>query len=778
MMKCRTYDGLRGAAWMTATLLAVGLLTAGMTACGGGSASSTTNNPPPPSITVALTPSAAQALDQGQTLSITATVSNDSSNKGVTWSVSGGGTLSNQTAAAVTYTAPASVTGATTATVTATSAASSSATAALTITVNPPPAVTTTTLTAATVGTAYSATLAATGGAGALSWALSQGTLPQGLSLSTAGVLAGTPTAAGKSSFSVTVTDAAKTTSAAAALTLTVNAAAPVALAITTTSLPSATAGSAYSTTLAATGGTTPYTWSLASGSTLPAGLALSAAGVISGSPTASGTSNFTVQVADAESPMVTKTQALALTVNAAGAASNDAEFKGQYAFLVADTSTGAEAALAASVTADGKGDITGGEYDLNGDVNAETKVPVAGGTYTVNADNRGTLTFSDAAGHSYTFAIALGNVTSGVATQGGMIETDRAYLMTGRILLQDATAFSLTALSGPFAFDLRGGPAQTFAEAGSFTAASGAISSGLLDANDNGTSAANQAFTGTLGAVDASGRGTAAITVGGTTSTLAFYTVSANMALLFGTNPTSAPAEFGEVDRQSGGPFSAASLSGNMVLVTQSATGVPSPHASIGIITADGVSAISGVLDTNDGGNIQLSQSFTGLTYAVTSAANGRFTLSGSGVHTQAGYLISPDNAFMVDIGGGPSNARLYAQSAGPFLESSLSGLFTESTEPMFAAPVAPPQGVSPYGIESGELSFDGVSALSGTVDEADAAGPSSSAVSDSYTVGSNGRVTVGDGSVVFYIIAPTHVVALLIIANDPNPVIYDAWK
>jgi hypothetical protein len=50
---------------------------------------------------------------------------------------------------------------------------------------------------------------------------------------------------------------------------------------------------------LAATGGTTPYTWSLSSG-TLPAGLTLSAAGVISGTPTTPGTYTITVKVTDA----------------------------------------------------------------------------------------------------------------------------------------------------------------------------------------------------------------------------------------------------------------------------------------------------------------------------------------------------------------------------------------------------------------------------------------------------------------------------------------------
>ena len=72
---------------------------------------------------------------------------------------------------------------------------------------------------------------------------------------------------------------------------------APADLVITTTTLPGGTVGTAYSQTLAATGGITPYSWSISSG-TLPAGLSIgSSTGLISGTPTTPGTSNFTVRV-------------------------------------------------------------------------------------------------------------------------------------------------------------------------------------------------------------------------------------------------------------------------------------------------------------------------------------------------------------------------------------------------------------------------------------------------------------------------------------------------
>ena len=79
-------------------------------------------------------------------------------------------------------------------------------------------------------------------------------------------------------------------------------------LTITTNSpLPPGTVGTSYSQTLGASGGTPPYTWSVSSGS-LPAGLALGASnGTISGTPSAGGSSTFTVRVSDTAAVSVTK---------------------------------------------------------------------------------------------------------------------------------------------------------------------------------------------------------------------------------------------------------------------------------------------------------------------------------------------------------------------------------------------------------------------------------------------------------------------------------------
>ena len=161
----------------------------------------------------------------------------------------------------------------------------------------------------AIVGTAYAQALLATGGGGAITWSLLNGALPAGISLSSAGVLTGTPTVAALSSFTVLATSGLAT--AAQALTLSVLAVPTPPVVITSTTLPGGTANTFYTQTLAATGGTGSYTWAVSSGN-LPNGLTLSSAGVLSGTPTSVATTNFTVQVT---SGGATATQALSVTI-------------------------------------------------------------------------------------------------------------------------------------------------------------------------------------------------------------------------------------------------------------------------------------------------------------------------------------------------------------------------------------------------------------------------------------------------------------------------------
>ena len=183
---------------------------------------------------------------------------------------------------------------------------------AYTLTVDPAITLSPTTLPVATVGNAVDDKLTAKGGSGAdYTFALASGSsLPSGLTLSTAGVITGTPAQSGKDTFTIVATDSIGAT-ASRAYTLTVD----PAITLSPTTLPVATVGDAVDDKLTAKGGSgADYTFALASGSSLPSGLKLSSSGVITGKPTRSGKFTFTIVVTDGTGATVR--QAYSLTVD------------------------------------------------------------------------------------------------------------------------------------------------------------------------------------------------------------------------------------------------------------------------------------------------------------------------------------------------------------------------------------------------------------------------------------------------------------------------------
>jgi len=154
-----------------------------------------------------------------------------------------------------------------------------------------------------TVAVAYSQTIAGSGGTAPYSFTVTSGTLPTGLTLTTAGVLAGTPTAAGTSTFTIRGTDA-NGCSASVAYTIIV-AAAPIpppvcpAITLSPATLPNGVVAAASSQAIAGSGGTAPYSFGVTAGA-LPAGLTLTSAGVLAGTPTTAGAATFTIRATDA----------------------------------------------------------------------------------------------------------------------------------------------------------------------------------------------------------------------------------------------------------------------------------------------------------------------------------------------------------------------------------------------------------------------------------------------------------------------------------------------
>jgi Glycosyl hydrolases family 18/Concanavalin A-like lectin/glucanases superfamily/Bacterial Ig domain/Putative Ig domain len=198
------------------------------------------------------------------------------------------------------------------------------------------PTVTSSSLPAGTVGSAYSATLTATG-ATSIGWSLSAGSLPTGLSLnSSTGAITGTPTTAATSNFTVQATNTANNLSSTKALSITINAGSPSGTSpvISTSSLPAGTVGSAYSQTLTATG-STPITWGPATIS-LPAGLSWNAStATISGTPTAAASGTYTFTATNA---FGTATKAFSLVING----STPPASSGPFAYWKLDDGSGA----------------------------------------------------------------------------------------------------------------------------------------------------------------------------------------------------------------------------------------------------------------------------------------------------------------------------------------------------------------------------------------------------------------------------------------------------
>lgn len=264
----------------------------------------------PPRVTTTSLPTAAQAFPYHETLAKVGGAG--------TWSIASGFLPFGMTLGASTGVISGTPTAIETATFTVRFAESATRltdtqTLSIKVVASSPPSINTQTLQDATKRSPYSAQLVKTGATG--TWSLLSGTLPTGLALNkSTGEIAGTPIlkTSSPASFTVKFTETGSGLTDTQPLTLTVLSNPPV---VTTAALPNAKQGQAYSTQLAATPGRTG-SWSLDAGP-LPAGITLSQAGVLSGTPTVNGSFPLTVRFTENDIDAEAATKALTLTVNA-----------------------------------------------------------------------------------------------------------------------------------------------------------------------------------------------------------------------------------------------------------------------------------------------------------------------------------------------------------------------------------------------------------------------------------------------------------------------------
>ena len=166
----------------------------------------------------------------------------------------------------------------------------------------------------ATIDTPYSAGIIVSGGQTPYTWAITAGSLPQGLNAGNSDTLhiTGTPEESGEFTFTVEVTDnSSPQLTIEKSYTLTVN---HDTLAIVTDELRNARVDVKYEFWMQAGGGTEPYSWKRIRGQ-FPPGIDINAAGMLNGTPTEDGSFTFTLEVKDSSVPQQRQSMEFTLIV-------------------------------------------------------------------------------------------------------------------------------------------------------------------------------------------------------------------------------------------------------------------------------------------------------------------------------------------------------------------------------------------------------------------------------------------------------------------------------
>lgn len=505
------------------------------------------------------------------------------------------------------------------------------------------------------------------------------------------------------------------------------------------------------------------------------------------------------------------------ITASANGVTSNGvglavtAPLNGTYAFLVQgfDDATGDQVDIIGSFVTDGAGNITSGVEDINGPPGGTGAFPIAlpaeltfTGTYSrgTASENPGLMTLTNSGGFSNQFTFSTGTISSGVPTVGRMTEWDDSsgsgsQRASGSFFLQNTSAFALSSLSGPYAFQFFGQKAAAgswYVSTGAFTAdGNGNLNPGEMDINipSSGGWQHIPSFTGTLAANPTTTTDTT--TFGQLLATFSsgqtgyVYIVSPTQALFMeGDNESASGLEAGQILAQSTPPFANASLNGATVEYEQGLGSTAGrSYAAAGLIAfGSGTANFSRDIDdsgTLDGGTTTPqteSATFPGV------AADGRAVLTGS-PESAVVYLVSPNQGFLMSTTSSATMGFFQPQS-GPFSAGTINGnYFGGSVAATTQTTLSYMQGGSTKSVgtpvvNDGELSSPGNGGASLLLDLSFNGGALNSlhrSVPSAFTitVSANGRAVDNASSAdIYYLIGPTSFLMLNPAAAGPSPV------
>jgi hypothetical protein len=495
-----------------------------------------------------------------------------------------------------------------------------------------------------------------------------------------------------------------------------------------------------------------------------------------------------------------------AITASAGGITSGGvglavtAPLSGQYAFLAQgfDDASGDQVAIIGSFVTDGMGNITSGVEDINGPPGGVGAFPgitlpaelTFTGTYTTGTgtESPGLMIFNNSAGFSNEFTFSTGTLSAGVPTVGRMTEWDdssgsNSQRAAGSFYLQNTSAFALSSISGPYAFQFFGQQAALgywYVATGTFTAdGNGNLNPGEMDINvpSNGGMQNVPSFTAAL--VTNAGTPTDTTTFGQFILTLStgqtgyLYIVSPTQALFMEKDTESASGlDAGQILAQSTPSFSNAALNGVSVEYEQGlGSTVGQPLAAIGLITFTNGTSAAVSRDSDDSGTLS-SQSGSLTSSGV--AANGRSVFSGTPAPVIV-YVVNSNQGFLMSTTSSATMGFFQPQS-GPFSAGSFNGNYFGGTVPPSLGPVSPT--TRPPVVNDAELASSGNGFATISLDVSLNGGPANSlhrGVPNGFnlTVTANGRAvdTVSPADI-YYLIGPTSFLMLNPGAAGPSPV------